>query len=694
MGVVLPWILGSLADNHTVNRRMLYAINTIGGLFGALVTGFLLLPMLGTTQTALVATMTSGFVTMLALVTGKLLPSPVIKTDAEPSIESQELASLGSRWHRVASAVSGFAIVALEVQFQRQIAQVAINSFFSSTAILSTVLVALAFGAFLSARVTMLQRKRSLSWLLAAAAVVTALQPACFLLQRGGTLETLRFELPPLAYAAEMAGLATVAILPALVIGGLLFPLVLTARKEPEAVGQLLADNGIGGLCGALVGTFLFPKLFGLWSGVPVTGLLYAGLAALRPGGRLPAAIGTAVCCVTAVLWLGLPQLEVRKTDRVHGISFSAEGVVATVEPAPGDVRMVFNNTYTLGGTKARMNQERQALLPILLHGSAHHVALLGVATGGTLGGSLVSTHVRKIDAVELIPEVMDHGRRFFAPHTRGAFENPRVHLAIADARLWMRNHSMTRPGTLDVVVGELFLPWRTGEGRLYSKEHFEAVHASLAKGGIFCQWLPLFQLTEPQVQVIIATFSRVFPDGFLVRGDFYGELPILGLVGGRSMSTLDWAQITDRCAELRVSKFTTDDPLMRHAEGVAMLLIGPFPEVASRVPSNTLTNGWIEWDAGRNIVGMAKPWFVRVPWAEFSKRAHRAGIAYIPESLRHAHDAGQFFLTLEIARLFDAPQRDALEERLQDFLPATLRLDDGADWTQWPMRGGLSPIR
>ena len=44
-------------------------------------------------------------------------------------------------------------------------------------------------------------------------------------------------------------------------------------------------------------------------------------------------------------------------------------------------------------------------------------------------------------------------------------------------------------------VVADLFHPGRDGAGALYTREHFAAVRELLTEGGLFCQWLPLYQL-------------------------------------------------------------------------------------------------------------------------------------------------------------------------------------------------------
>ena len=184
---------------------------------------------------------------------------------------------------------------------------------------------------------------------------------------------------------------------------------------------------------------------------------------------------------------------------------------------------------------------------------------------------------VERIDAVELSPLVLRYAEEFFAPYNRSVFADRRVRFLQEDARWVMARER----AAFDVVVGDLFLPWRTGEGRLFTLEHFENVKRSLKPGGLFCQWLPMFQLTRPQFEAIARTFCQVFPDVFLVRGDFYAELPIIGLVGGRNFHEIDWAKVEAGCERLRTGG-VTKDPLVCHADGVTMLLLGPLAKLHS----------------------------------------------------------------------------------------------------------------
>ena len=65
-------------------------------------------------------------------------------------------------------------------------------------------------------------------------------------------------------------------------------------------------------------------------------------------------------------------------------------------------------------------------------------------------------------------------------------------------------------------------------------------------------------------------------------------------------MRQIEWQTVKAACEKLRTSG-KVSDPLVRHAEGVAMMILGPFPDAATG-PFNTLANAHLEMDAGRNF--------------------------------------------------------------------------------------------
>jgi spermidine synthase len=714
MGLVVPWMVRALARQEGFTGRhpvWLYAMNTLGGVAGVAFVVAAGLPRLGLNGASL-AVIGANLVVALGACflafTDRSRRNDAVNSESgvqdlpSASGKSPSCSVSAGNGMPLFAFSSGFLVLALEVVLQHQLAQVTINSLFSSALILVLVLVSLTAAAMLIPVLIRLagDESRALAWALVAAAVLCAVQPFFLTGLRDG-VNILPYELPLFPYVAEVIQLGALAVCPMLLASGLVFPLLLRRAATVDKgrrVGVLFAWNGLGGWLGAELSQAWLAPVFGLWQSVIVVAAGYALLwlvnaigSAARAGGetsgrRRKINIATSSALLAAIVasaWFTrtLPQTTVGPAERLHAFRVGREGAVATVECGPGDWRMLFNNSYTLGGSKAQFNQERQGLLPLLLHGNAKSVATLGVATGSTVAGAALDTQVERIDAVELSPLVLGSAEKFFAPYNRNIFHDPRVRFIAEDARWVMARER----AAYDVVVGDLFLPWRTGEGRLFTLEHFQNVKRTLKPGGVFCQWLPMFQLTRPQFEAIARTFREVFPEVFLVRGDFYAELPILGLVGGVEVQTIDWARLETVCARLREAGRTTD-PLMRHADGVAMLLLGPLP-LPPPGPVNTLADAWLEWDAGRNIIGLRTPWFIGVPLAEYVRDLQRSSQSLLPTERRAAHDAGQFFLTLEIAAKLNLPVLDGLKAQVPERIPRTLWEDSQVDWKNWPMR-------
>jgi spermidine synthase len=83
-----------------------------------------------------------------------------------------------------------------------------------------------------------------------------------------------------------------------------------------------------------------------------------------------------------------------------------------------------------------------------------------------------------------------------------------------------------------DMINSDLFLPYRRGAGSLYSLEHFRVVASRLNEGGVFVQWLPMYQLTEFEFGVIARTMLEVFGEVTMWRNNFQPGVEKVALIG------------------------------------------------------------------------------------------------------------------------------------------------------------------
>jgi spermidine synthase len=137
--------------------------------------------------------------------------------------------------------------------------------------------------------------------------------------------------------------------------------------------------------------------------------------------------------------------------------------------------------------------------------------------------------------AVELVPEVIDV-LPYFEPVTGKLKGHPRLDIKTADARRYVS----TDRKTYDVIVADLFHPSRDGAGYLYTVEHFQAVKKRLAPGGVFCQWLPIYQLDLTVLKTIIRTYLEVFPDASAYLAHYSLTNPMICLVGGAPQRSVE----------------------------------------------------------------------------------------------------------------------------------------------------------
>ena len=287
---------------------------------------------------------------------------------------------------------------------------------------------------------------------------------------------------------------------------------------------------------------------------------------------------------------------------------------------------ILLNNQYLLGSSGSLRDERREVLLPMLLHPEPAEVCCIGVATGISAGAALDYSKTCQLTAVEISSLVADAAERHFGEFNRNLLEHPQAQIFIEDGRTYIAA-SVDR---FDVIVGDLYRPYGAGEGRLFSVEHFKATRRALRDGGLFCQWLPMYQLTESHFRIIAASFLQAYPEAALLRANDESDYPILALVGwkngGFEMSTL-----AENCNRLSKLESGNDEELIDPKLIGSMYLGRVNPERLSRDKVNTLGNARIEILAGRrkitrdprksNASEGQEPYLHGEAWTDFVRR-------------------------------------------------------------------------
>ena len=512
----------------------LYASNTFGAVIGVLAIAFWLAPALGFARTAAVCVTLNVVCGIAAFTLFRRAATPMAPVAREPRTQRGVLGSL---------AATGFLGIGYEVLVVRVLSQVEEDTVYTFAMLLAVYLVGTAAGA--AAYPRWLANARDSQKL--GDTLLCTLSAACLAgigsLWAAEHVRALAVSHFGSSLSAALAAEATVALIafgpPTFVMGALFSHLSARASASGLSFGQALGANTLAAAAAPLVfGVLAFP-LLGPKFALLLIAVGYLALAG-RGAWRKPIAwIPAATAALVAVFAPRLAFIDIPEGGRIVSYKEGVMAAVSVVEDADGVSRLRIDNRQQEGSSSTLRVDGRQGLLPVLLHPSPRRALFLGLGTGITSSSAAESPNLR-VDAVELLPEVIDASAHFTNALT-GGVANPRLRLIAADARRYVR----ASDESYDVIVSDNFHPARSGSGSLYTVEHFQAVRRRLAAGGVFCQWLPLHQLDLDSLRSIVQSFMLAFPNGSAMLASNSLETPVLALVGRSDDTPFDLAALT-----------------------------------------------------------------------------------------------------------------------------------------------------
>lgn len=146
--------------------------------------------------------------------------------------------------------------------------------------------------------------------------------------------------------------------------------------------------------------------------------------------------------------------------------------------------------------------------VPILAHGAAKRVLIIGGGDGGMLREVTKHASVEHITMVEIDGTVVDMCKEFLPNHSNGAYDDPRLNLVIDDGMRFVA----TTEEKFDVIISDSTDPIGPGEV-LFSENFYQACRRCLNEGGILVtqNGTPFMQLGE--VQTTAGRMNGLFAD-------------------------------------------------------------------------------------------------------------------------------------------------------------------------------------
>ncbi len=621
IGATFPLLGSVLITQRALLGRdagRLYAINTFGAVGGVVLAGFLLPPFLGNFNTYVLALMTNCVLGGLVLAWWRSNPHlsvQSVETNQPPIPDTRNdeggVSLLPQRVLLGIAFGSGLGTIAIEVLWTRMFALVFQNSVYSFSAIVLIFLVGLALGALLisGAQKFLRHAVAVLGVSLGITSLCVVITPLLFAYMTGFAYFEYGVGWPLYIFkvVALVAGIIIVPVLSA----GFSLPLLWRLYEQfHRPVGTTLGGvnlwNLLGALSGGIIAGFVLIPTMGLWKAIVAVGLLFLLLSQLalfygKSRGLRTCAVTMGLSFSLVIVFLANPMQyssqRIKPGERLLYLDEGREAAISVVRDAQNVIWLKSNNTYNLGATVAVRGEKRLGHLPLLLHPEPKDVAFVGVATGISMSAG-IDHDLDSLVGIEILPGVLD-ALPYFKEENADLLVNDNVKAVVDDGRVYLR----TTNRKYDAIVSDLFVPWHAGTGNLYTLEHYQASAKRLNPNGLYCQWLPLYQLSDREFGIIAATMAKAFPHVSVWRGDYSAKAPIIGLVGSNDPIILDMDTITPRIARLQ-EKIQPKDPLLRSANGFLTMYGGDLSTVQSwleQFPLNTDNLPIIEFEAPKS---------------------------------------------------------------------------------------------
>lgn len=610
MGATLPLAAAAVDRQQRagLSAASLYSANTFGAVAGTLLVGLVLIASVGMLGALIAGAALDLTAALLAVVADRKLhrAQAPLALRADPTAPPALVA--GPWLIPVVAGIGGLAGMAYEVAYTRVLHVVMASTVETVAVVLAAFLSGIALGAAgyrAWGRRWRMDLSR-LSWLL----VLSAL---------GALVVTLAFE--PLAYqcralasrgglwsALQRFGWAAAVLLPPAALNGAIFPAVVdlsAERMAGRAVGRMLGFNTVGSVIGSLLaGTLLIPRVgttatLYLVTALVLVAALVCGYLAQR---RTLAALVLASFVGIGALWPGVDLARIAQLRNTAAGSYAATRAAldtsmrAAVYTAEGATGVVMLSEEPAGTWIMRLDGLTQAIrtqtaprfglesvllatIPAALARGDQHALVIGLG-GGVTVEALQAIGTARIDVVELEPRVVEAYRRLPGDASR-ALDQPGVTLTIVDGREFLQR---PRPANgYDVIASQPSHWWIAGVGNLATLEFYQLVHAALADGGVFCQWINGARMTEQAIRGVVGAMQQVFAETLVIA---VGSGGLYYLVGVRGALQPDRALVAQRLAQPAVQALAADSP--RDLDDLAALIVhsGRVPSGAPRPPN------------------------------------------------------------------------------------------------------------
>ena len=337
------------------------------------------------------------------------------------------------------------------------------------------------------------------------------------------------------------------------------------------------------------------------------------------------------------------------------------EGVmepVAVFFDARGNMLVGINSRVCASSNPGDMQLQRMiGHLPVLLSRDPTDCLVVGLGAGVTAGAVAIHPTVRKVWIAELEPKVVD-AAACFGRFNDDVVHDPKVTIVIDDGR-----HFIAAGGRkYGVITSDPVHPRIAGAAALFTADYFALCRDHLTDGGVFAQWVGLYELPDDGLRSILSAFAEAFPHGTL-----WMTATDAMLIGSPGPLVIDLDALTARLAAAPAVRASLDEINVSDVPDLLRSFICTCASIKDDLAGAVVNRdanlylqfsaglGWYEWHQPRLVVQCAR-------WRQSPERLLRGAPDHV-EALHRTID--------QRWKSFDAtyiqPQRDALKRMSED---------------------------
>lgn len=613
MGATYPVLVRAISNSAEVLGKLagkLYAINVLGAAAGCFVAGFFLLPKLGLQNTIFL-----GALLNLLIVIGTLMirpkqeESPSSRTVTDKNDDRRLLLPL------LVALGTGFSGISYQVIYTRVLALIVHNTVYAFSSILTVFLLGTFLGSHMASSLAGREhgRWRSLG--------IVEIAIALYAMVSIPMVSSLADWFLELNYGQQVFGesffaflcgqfVLTIAfvLIPSFLLG-FAFPLCVgiyhgksDSANAGRSAGGIYAINTFGSMVGAAACGFLIIPHLGTRNALLLACAvnLLLGISAIladREMERKNRQGAVALVIFIALFLSPLTHYDLTFTHLATGpereVVFSEEDAMSLIEvfrERTSGVLSLISNRQQQEGSTSRLSlysQKKQGYLPLLLHPAPEKVLGIGLGTGISYRPWTLFP-LKLAEIVEISPGVI-HAANVFKAYNENITHRSDIKVIFSDGRNALKTGSVL----YDLIVADLFSPYREGTGNLYTLEHYRRCRRRLQQGGMMWQWLPPHQLAYPALTSIIKSFTTVFPHSTL-----WVTRQSMALQGGLKPLSISWPQLVKRIQNPAIRADLAADNLDDPMEFLSLFFAGEdaLKKISASSPENTEDNGLVEF--------------------------------------------------------------------------------------------------